>query len=170
MENFENIPQEEEFNILETVYQYLGFWKWFVAGVILSVTVAHFYLRYTPNVYQTSAKVKILDDKKGGMGLSEITSMFSGSSVNLDNEMEVLRSHRLLERVVTDLNLTTSYYALGNIVTTELWGSKPFTIIWLAAKDSAQEMGFEFSIELQDKGYKLISKDTVAEPYSPTVK
>ena len=163
MENFENTPQEEDFNILEKVYQYLGFWKWFVIGVILSVTVAHFYLRYTPNVYETSAKIKILDDKKGGMDLSEITSMFSGSSVNLDNEMEVLRSHRLLERVATDLNLTTSYYALGNIVNSELWGSKPFNIIWLAAKDSAKEISFEFSIELKDNGYKLISKDTLAE-------
>ena len=68
-------------------------------------------------MYQTSAKIKILDEKKGmGMDLSDITSMFSGSKVNLDNEMEVLRSHRLLERVVTDLNLTTSFYGIGNVI------------------------------------------------------
>lgn len=164
MENFENTPQEEEINILETVYQYLGFWKWFVAGVILSVTVAHFYLRYAPNVYETSAKIKILDEKKGGMDLSEITSMFSGSKVNLDNEMEVLRSHRLLERVVTDLNLTTSYYVLGNIISSELWGDKPFNLIWLATKDSMAGSSFEFNIELNSDGYKMVSEDTVIDP------
>jgi capsular polysaccharide biosynthesis protein len=82
-----------------------------------------------PNVYQTSAKIKILDDKNGGMDLSEMTSMFSGSQVNLYNEMEVLRSHRLLERVVTDLDLTTSYYFMANVMTPEIWGDKPFNIV-----------------------------------------
>lgn len=165
MENFENTSQEEDFNILETVYQYLGFWKWFVAGVILSVTVAHLYLRYTPEVYQTSAKIKILDDKKRfGMDLSDITSMFSGSKVNLDNEMEVLRSHRLLRRVVNKLNLTTSCYYVANIKTPEIWGDKPFKIIWLEGKDSMEQASFEFSMTLDSDGYKMVSEDTMMEP------
>jgi tyrosine-protein kinase Etk/Wzc len=163
MQNLENTPQEDEINILEMGYQFLGFWKWFVAGVILSLVTAHVYLRYTPKVYDTSAKIKILDDKKGGMDLSEMTSMFSGSQVNLYNEIEVLRSHRLLERVVTDLDLTTSYYFMANVMTPEIWGDKPFNIIWLTAEDSMERASFEFNIELNSGGYKMVSEDTVIE-------
>ena len=97
MENNNNNSEIEEINIKEIVFKYLAFWRWFALGVVLSLFVAYTYLRYASDIYQTTAKIKILDNSKGGMKLpSDVAALFSNSKVNLDNEIEVLKSHRLL--------------------------------------------------------------------------
>jgi uncharacterized protein involved in exopolysaccharide biosynthesis len=133
-------------------------------GALLSLLVAYTYLRYASDIYQTTAKIKILDSSKGGIKLpSDVASLFSNSKVNLDNEMEVLKSHRLLELVAKNLNLETTYYTVGNIKTTELWKEKPFKVIWLDAKGNTNNKKTTFELELQPKGYKIISEFSKSE-------
>ena len=90
MENINNNTETEEINIKEILFKYFAFWRWFVIGVILSLFVAFTYLRYASDIYQTTAKIKILDNSKGGMKLpSDVAALFSNTKVNLDNEIEV---------------------------------------------------------------------------------
>ncbi len=164
MENSSINTDLEEINIKEILFKYIAFWKWFLVGTILSFFVAYSYLRYAKDIYQTTAKIKILDNSKGGIKLpSDVASLFSNSKVNLDNEMEVLKSHRLLELVAKNLNLGTSYYTVGNIKTTELWKNKPFKVIWLDSKDIINTKKIAFEVELQSKGYKVISEKSKSE-------
>jgi tyrosine-protein kinase Etk/Wzc len=159
MENINNNTEIEEINIKEILFKYFAFWRWFVIGALLSLLIAYSYLRYASDIYQTTAKIKILDNSKGGMKLpSDVAALFSNSKVNLDNEIEVLKSHRLLELVARNLNLETSYYTIGNIKTTQLWKFKPFKVIWLDPLDSINNKSIVFEIELKPKGYKLISE------------
>ena len=51
-----------DFDISSEIYKYLQYWYWFILTIIAFSTVAYFYLRYTPNTYQTSSKIKILDN------------------------------------------------------------------------------------------------------------
>lgn len=158
MENSEFNAAQEEINIKELLLKYAMYWRWFVIGVICTLTIAFFYLRYTKQIYQTTAKIKILDNSQGGMKLpSDLSSLFSNKKVNLDNEIEVLKSHRIIERVVLDLNLTTAYYSEGNIVSAELWKDAPFKVIWLDVKDSVNSKKLEFKIKLQSGGYTISS-------------
>lgn len=164
MENLKITTDTEDINIKEILFKYLVYWKWFVVGAVLCVFVAYTYLRYAPVIYQTTAKIKILDNSKGGMKLpSDMTSLFSNSKVNIDNEIEVIKSHRLLERVALDLNLGTTYYSEGNVISSELWKNKPFKVIWLDTKDSINSRKVSFSVELESKGYKLVSEDKVSD-------
>ena len=159
MENFNKNSGIEEINIKDILFKYLDYWKWFLVGIILSLFVAYTYIRYKNEIFQTTAKIKILDNSKGGMKLpSDVAALFSNSKVNLDNEIEVIKSHRLLELVARNLNLGTSYYSVGNIKTSELWKNKPFRVIWLDVKDSIYERSNSLEIALQPNGYKLISK------------
>jgi len=162
MENIKNTIDTEGINIKEIFFNYLMYWKWFVVGAVLSFFVAYTYLRYTPNVYQTTAKIKVLDNSKGAMKLpSDITSLFSNSKVNIDNEIEVIKSHRLMELVALNLNLNTAYYSEGNIVKSELWKNKPFKVIWLDSKDNVYNNKLSFSIKIEKNGYKIASGDTI---------
>ena len=61
MENSKITPEVEEINIKEILFRYLGYWKLFVVGAVLSLLVAYTYLRYASNIYQTNAKIKVLD-------------------------------------------------------------------------------------------------------------
>lgn len=160
-----NTNTEEQFNIGEIFFKYLNFWKWFVLCAIISLFAAFFYLRYTSNVYQTNVKIKILDNSKGGSAMPEITKLFGNSGVNLDNEMEVLKSHRLMERIALDLNLTTSYYSVGNIASQELWKEAPFEIIWMNNEAESQNVSLSFHVVLSKKGYQISSSDKVSGPF-----
>jgi Mrp family chromosome partitioning ATPase len=164
MDNLNKNSGIEDVNIKDILFRYLQFWKWFLAVAILSLSVAYTYLRYASDIYQTTAKIKILDNSKGGMKLpSDVAALFSNSKVNLDNEMEVLKSHRLLELVAKNLNLCTSYYSVGNIKTTELWKNKPFKVIWLDSKDNINTKKIAFEVKLQSKGYKIISENSYSK-------
>ena len=161
MENLNKNSVIEDIIIKDILFRYLQFWKWFLAAAILSLSVAYTYLRYASDIYQTTAKIKILDNSKGGIKLpSDVSALFSNSKVNLDNEMEVLKSHRLLELVAKNLNLGTSYYSVGNVKTTELWKNKPFKVIWLDSKDNIDTKKIAFEVKLQSKGYKIISENS----------
>jgi tyrosine-protein kinase Etk/Wzc len=164
MENNSNISEIEEINIKDILFKYLAFWRWFVLGALLSLLVAYTYLRYASDIYQTTAKIKILDSSKGGIKLpSDVASLFSNSKLNLDNEIEVLKSHRLLELVAQNLNLETTYFTVGNIKTSEIWKDKPFKVIWLDAKGNTNNKKTTFELELQPKGYKIISEFSKSE-------
>ena len=59
-------------------------------------------MRYAPITYATEAKIKIVDDTKETNIASEAAELLGGpSSINLENETEVLRSYRMLRQVAT---------------------------------------------------------------------
>jgi len=168
MENTNSTRDVEDINIKEILLKYIYYWKWFVLGAVISLFAAYSYLRYAPVIFQTTAKIKILDNSKGGMKLpSDVTALFSNSKVNIDNEIEVLKSHRLLSRVALALDLTTSYYSEGKIKSSELWKNKPFKVIWLDAKDSINSRKVSFDIALQSNGFNLVSEDKVSDKLYP---
>ena len=54
------------------------------------------------------------------MDILSARDLISESKINLENEIEVLQSYPILKKVVEDLNLTTSFYGLGDIMTDQL--------------------------------------------------
>jgi capsular exopolysaccharide synthesis family protein len=76
-------------------------------------------------------------------------SLFGRSKVNLENEVEVIKSQRLLGNVVNDLNLTTIYSAIGYVTESEFWNDNPYSIEWLLPKDSLKTKTISFSISLK---------------------
>jgi capsular exopolysaccharide synthesis family protein len=150
-------------NIKETILLYFIYWKWFVLSLLICSGIAFIYLRYSKNIYQTSAQIKILDNKEGRMELpSDLNTLLSSSKVNLENEIGIIKSQRLLRRVVLALNLTTTYYFDGKIKSEELWDNCPFKIIWLNTQDRINPKVVEFSIELEKDGYKIVSEDQLS--------
>lgn len=148
--------QNKEISIKDEVLKYLPYWYWILLGVVVSVFLAFIYLRYENNVYQTDAKIKILDNSNAAFKLpTDAVSIFGRGKVNLENEMEVMKSTRIVSQVVDKLNLTTSVYRLGKFKTTELWSDKPFDVIWAEDIETVNGKDFSFKIEITDNGYKL---------------
>ncbi len=77
---------------------------------------AYFYLRYAPRIYESTAKIKILDENEG-LELPTAGYCFNRSNINLGNEIEILTSYIILEKVVKRLNLTSEIYEIGRIQT-----------------------------------------------------
>lgn len=157
MENqFETIEPQEKVNIINELNKYVVYWKWFVVSVFIFLFGAYTYLRYTPNVYNSSAKIKILDNSTSSFKMpTDGISLFGRSKINLENEVEVIKSLRLLSGVVKELNLTTSYATIGYITESESWGNHPFKVEWLLPKDSLSTKSVSFTITMKDNGFVI---------------
>jgi len=143
-------------NIKDQVFIYLVYWKWFCLSIIISLLVSNLYLRYTPDVFNTEAKIEVLDNNDSGFKLpNEGVSIFGVKSINLENQIEIIKSSRISDQVVDKLNLTTEIFSEGKIKQNELWKNRPFQIIWLIDKDSLNNLSTSFKITISEKGYQL---------------
>ena len=149
--SFENIPNQEEvgFNIKKEISYYLFFWPWFLLTVIMAFVASFLYLRYTPNVYMSSAQVQITkSDASSSFLTTEITSLF-GNRVNVENDISVITSPHILNKVVQRLNLQTSVTQIGRI---------------RSSLKFKQEIPFEikfFNKELYQKWKLVFSEDSI---------
>ena len=165
MENSKLDFQEKHnnFDFLEQFLIYLRYWHYFLISAVICFFVVKYYLNHTVALYETKAKVKIIDDSKNGFTLpNSPVALFSRNKVNLDNEIEVLKSYRLLEQVCKSLNLNTQYYNVGYLNNIEIWKKRPFTIDWLDTSIKLDDKNISFEIEIADGGYKLVNSNSTS--------
>jgi len=157
--NFENsLNQEEEsLNLKKEFSYYLFFWPWFLLTVVFALIGSYIYLRYTPNIYSSSAQVQITkSDASSSFLTTEVTSLF-GTRVNLDNDISVMTSNHILSKVVQQLDLQTSIKSIGRIKSSMQFGEQiPFEIQF-KYPDNFQS----WNLILSD-GSAIISTDTLS--------
>ena len=96
-------------------FEYLMYWPWFVACLLVCMVGAWCYLRYQAPVYNINATVLIKQgdkNKPNGQNVSlaamQDLGMLSMAN-NFDNEVEIIQSRTLLKKVVNALNLNITY-------------------------------------------------------------
>jgi uncharacterized protein involved in exopolysaccharide biosynthesis len=154
----ENIYQESKkaIDIRNEINKYLPFWFWFVGFTILTLLLAHFYLRYTPPTFETSAKIKILDNSGSPFKMSSDGIFIVGKTKSkLDNDLEIIKSDRILEVVANDLNMSTTYYLPGRVIDSELWKNSPIEIEWLNPENTQSELTAKLTVTFTKKGFKI---------------
>ena len=171
MENFElqNKPQyqeDETFDLKDIIIKVISYWYLFVLGVIIALALGYIYIRYTPKVYQTSATVFIKEDKMGIDPTSMMTGLTFKSSINLDNEISILKSFSLTERTLKELDFfNVSYYVTGRLATRELYKETPFNVE--LDYDTLQVIGHKYEIIFIDnEHYKLRTTEGLYPSYS----
>ena len=98
--NFENLSNqaEESFDIKKDFSYYLFFWPWFLLSILFCVIGSFTYLRYTPNIYNSSAQVQITkSDASSSFLTTEVTSLF-GTRVSVENDISVITSNHILRK------------------------------------------------------------------------
>jgi tyrosine-protein kinase Etk/Wzc len=127
------VQTTEEIDIKGIILRYLRYWYLFVIGVVLCFALAFLYLRYTTPQYPVSSTLLIKDDKKGpdlsGNAVFSDLEIFKSSN-NINNEIQVLKSKSLMQRVLQELGLQASFFIEGDVKTTEVYGaSLPIKLI-----------------------------------------
>jgi len=114
---------EDTFDLREEAQRYLVNWKWFLLSLAISLIGAFAFLKIANPLYLIQADI-LIKDEKTGLGQEDVLqqlNMFSSSKV-VDNEIKVLKSFTLMEKVVKDLNLQVSYFSDDSWKQTELYG------------------------------------------------
>lgn len=154
-----NSFQEEEIHINELIRPYLKRWKWFVLGGIFALFIAYLFLKTQNPVYEVVSTVLIKDSKKsiGGQDfemLRDLSGLGKMSSDGVDNEIEVLKSKKLMTTVIKDLGLETDIYMPGFFKDTEVYGkTSPIIVKIISEKETTKPVE---PIHLTINGDKLI--------------
>jgi tyrosine-protein kinase Etk/Wzc len=109
----------------EMFFKYLVYLPLFIISTAAAVTVAYMYIRYKVPIYTSSISILINDNSKGGspsddMMLEQLT--LYKKKANLANEIEILKSRTMMERVVRTLGLNVIYYSEGKVKKSEFYG------------------------------------------------
>ena len=164
----EHKQDDHSFEIVEQLFFYLRFWPYFLVSVLFCFLVSKYYLNHSVSVFETKAKVKIIDDSKNNFVLpNSPVALFSKNKVNLENEIEVIKSYRLLEQVCKNLNLNTQYFNVGYLNNIEIWKNRPFSIAWLDNSVTMDRKSISFEIEIVKNGYKLVASDLKTDVVLP---
>ena len=113
-ENSDLFPFEEEnneTNIKEVTFKHLSYWKWFACSFFLALIIAFFYLKLQTPQYNIQSSIQIKEDKNKSDqdDLIKQLNMFA-SDKGVDNEIELLKSYTLMQKVVSALNLNVQYF------------------------------------------------------------
>jgi capsular exopolysaccharide synthesis family protein len=160
-----NIGVDDTINIRAEIEKYLLYWKWFAVGIILALIAAYSYLRYTTPQYNASAIILIKDDKKSGasaeLAAFEDLGILGSSGQNIDNEIEIIKSRKIIGNVIKNLDLNISYFSKGRIKETDIYGKTPLKLVF--SKKNKNEDFYKldtvFSIlKKNDNEFDLISE------------
>ncbi len=132
--------------------QVISYWWLFLLSLLIAIGAGQFYLRYTVFEYSARAVLLIKDAGRSG-NISEQSILLAESGLStggksMDNEIQILKSLSLMEKVVERLGLDVSYYRQGNLKESELYVNTPFLLD--SFELSQGTLGGTFFIELND--------------------
>ena len=158
------VKEEESIDLKKEVKRYLRYWPWFVLTLFVALVSAYTYLRFSPRIYETYSKIKILDESEG-LELPTSAFIFKRSNINLENEIEILTSYLIMNRVVRALNLNTSFYEEGTIQTSQV-AILPFDFEQIIKPDSISHT-LSYKIDILNNGVRVTNLTTEKEfPFS----
>lgn len=108
-------------------------WQYFLYSLIIFVSGAILYLRYTEPTYKLSARMLIKEDDKKSNNASQLLSNmmevgFVSNSSGIDNEVEVIRSRVLMRDVVRQLHLNAEYRLKGRVMDKLVYRKQPVEV------------------------------------------
>lgn len=102
----------QEFDYIKLLFHCLHKWYWFVICTVVCVGLMVLYLQHMTNVFMVSSTIMIRSDNnlsRSSLQTDMMQLMGYQTSKVISDEMEIIRSHTIMEQVVRDLNLQTEY-------------------------------------------------------------
>jgi capsular exopolysaccharide synthesis family protein len=125
---------------------FLRYWYIVLIGLIIGLIYAFFQVRYTPSTYSVNSRMLVKDEYSSWGQEYFLPGMELVSGRNrLINEIGVIRSSPLMQKVAENLNRSISYYKIGNIKTTENYPNYDFSLEILERNDENQAFFIAFT-------------------------
>ena len=159
--------QEDTIDIKALILKYVQYWYYFALSILFFGFIAFLNNRYTVPEYSVSTTLLIRDDNNTQLGaenLLEGLELFSGKK-NLNNEIIILNSYSLSERIIEELNLGISYFQHGLVQKNELFKNAPFKV--KVDSNHLQLTGINFQIlPLDNENFTLSVSAKDKYPYN----
>lgn len=149
-----NLGQQEEeqgMSLEEYGLLFLSRWYYFVAAVIIAMTIAVFKILTTTPVYQRNASVLIKDnDQKSSGTMQEIANLgIISSNTNINNEILTISAPVLMQEATKRLGLDLQISIKEGLHTLPLYNDAPVSVV-LDKRETAQPFTFKIKVD-EDK-------------------
>ncbi len=126
--NFGNDAVKEYYKFL--LLKYYKNWFWFVLAIAIAIGAAYYYLAITKPTYSIQGRILIKDDRYGQSSKESILKeldVFTPQKI-IENEIEILKSNTINEKVINDLGLGVIYLDQSGLREKDLYKDSPLTV------------------------------------------
>ena len=159
--------KDNSINLSDIINILIKNWKVFLVSTFLFLGIGVLYLLVKNPIYTVDALILLReDDKKSTMGMSPISMLSSAGdlssimgSKNVDNEVTVLNTRKIMKQSILDLNLYVICKSREGLKEVNLYPNCPFNVTVNPLEIDTVKRGFEFSIKpLTGNQYKVSGK------------
>ena len=162
------VKDNETIGLKSIIVRYLLQWKLFLGVFLFSIIPAVLYLIYYPRTYEMMARIQIQEDKDlggGSFGLGEAAGLMksfglgggSSSVINIEDELMMLTSNKLLRDMVLDLGVNVEYsepYSFGY----RLYEESPFKMTTDSITNLRLDEDVEFSVSMSNGKIEVLAE------------
>jgi len=163
MEMSKHTPVEEKETNMgqQLISKYLPYWPLLILYGLLAFAGAYAYLRYATPIYQAGATLIIKDERRGGSDDSKLLESLDliASKKTIENEIEVLQSRALMEKVVKALYLYAPVSLEGKLKSGDAYVLSPIMIEALNPDSIQAAEKVDFSYDKNSNTVTLENKD-----------
>ena len=118
---------DNKINIKKEIWRYISFWPIILFFLVFCIVLGFLKVRYTTPLFNTSAKIEILDKAQDSeMALPTSMTIFNRSMINIDNEVGRLKSYLINSEVCRKTLSNLKFYSEGTIRSTRKHKSEFF--------------------------------------------
>lgn len=156
----------QKLDLKKIITRLLQFYKLYIAIAFIGLVLAYYYNITTPSVYKNSSTIllKEADNSQTLLSSRDFLSNvgFLNNAFSIDTKIELLRSFRLINETIKELNFEVSYYQERSVspvgmlsnanflkVTDELYHNSPIKVVFNQANN--QPVYYDFRVQLLSK-------------------
>jgi len=152
----ETTGKADGMSVKDILKKYIAYWPVFILSSGIFIGGAILYLRKATPKYIASALILVKGEKKSTSTQEDLisTALVATKSSNMENELQLMRSSGLMERIVLENQFNISYFILGRVKATDIYLDAPFRLIVQKITDSSK--GFSVIIKsINNTGVKI---------------
>src|SRR5450432_1875834 len=141
----------------------LRYIPWIIICGVIALVLAFLKIRYSTPIYLVQSSM-LINNSGGGGGKGDRFDalMMTPGTENLSNEIEILSSRPILQRVVNNIHLKTRYYNIGKVRTSLLYPASPFSLEIIKPDYRNEFIDMQLTI-LNEQQYKIGKETTIHE-------
>ena len=157
--NLNSTPNTDNIDYRELMLKYLHKWHWFLLSVVICFIVAFVYLKSINDQYQVQSTILLRKDPSNNGSLIDMSMLeglgISGTSKEVEDEIQVLSSKALTQGVIRALHFETEYFIQNGLRYDEVYPVIPVKVILPNAFNDTTKQQIEIKIKKVSDGFNI---------------
>ena len=158
------VSQNPTTDFAKVFKKYVFHWPIFLLSLIIFIGGAFLYLKYAKPIYPVNATIAFKDSKSQDLRQQDKDNINQldqiSTPVIFENEIEILKSKKIMLQVVNNMNLWVGYVKKEGMVSTDLYKNSPVKFQFIKMPDKIDDKGIKLSITIDnEQGFTVEDKN-----------